>query len=99
MNAADEVGAPATVRIVPTVTAISSAGSVARNTVFPITTRVALRGTTTTVAGMPVTLQRRAAGSSAWSTVSSRHHQLGGHRDVDGEAERHHRPTGCCRVG
>ncbi|MET0929643.1 MAG: M4 family metallopeptidase, partial [Aeromicrobium sp.] len=72
VNAADEVGEPATVRIVPTVTAISSASSVARNAVFPITTRVALRGTTTTVAGMPVTLQRRAAGSSVWSTVSGR---------------------------
>ena len=72
VNEAAQTGAPATVRIQPTSTAISSASSVARNAVLPITTRVTLRGTRTTVAGMPATLQRRSAGSSVWSTVSGR---------------------------
>ncbi len=72
VNEAAQAGAPATVRIDPTTTAISSAARVARNAVFPITTKVTLRGARTTVAGMPVTLQRRSAGSTAWSSVSSR---------------------------
>ncbi len=72
VNEASQAGAPATVRIDPTSTAISSASRVSRNVVFPISTRVVLRGTRTNVAGMPVTLQRRSAGSSTWSTVSNR---------------------------
>jgi hypothetical protein len=72
VNDTDQVGAPAAVRIQPTTTAISAAARVRKSVAFPITTKVALRGTRTTVAGMPVTLQRRTAGSSAWSTVSSR---------------------------
>ena len=94
VNEAAQAGAPATVRIDPTTTAISSATRVARNAVFPITTKVTLRGARTTVAGMPVTLQRRSAGSTVWSSVSSRTTTLGGHRDVDGEAEQHHRLPG-----
>jgi bacillolysin len=69
---AGQLGAPARVRIDPTHTIVSSSGKVARNAVFPVTTKVALRGAGTPAAGMPVLLQRRGAGSSVWSTVSSR---------------------------
>ena len=72
VNEASQAGAPATVRIEPTSTTVSSATRVARNAVFPITTKVTLHGSRTTVAGMPVTLQRRLAGSSVWGDVSRR---------------------------
>jgi hypothetical protein len=72
VNEADQVGAPATLRIDPTLTAVFAASKVRKNVALPVTTRVTLRGSRTTVSGMPVVLQRRLAGSKVWSTVSSR---------------------------
>jgi len=65
------VGAPATVRVYPTVTRVSSSlARVGRNRPFSVTGKVVRRGTAAAVRMMPVVLQRRAVDQSSWRTVA-----------------------------
>ena len=65
------VGAPATVRVYPTVTRVSSSQArVGRNRPFTVTGTVVRRGAAAAVRGMPVVLQRRAVDQSTWQTVA-----------------------------
>ncbi len=71
-NADGSTGPAATLRIYPTVTAITSSTTRAiKGRAFTVTAKVTRRGASTLVAGMPVTLQRHVAGETVWRTVST----------------------------
>ena len=71
VTATGDVGAASSVRIYPTTTSItSSTTNAVKNRAFTVTGKTVRRGTSTTVASMPVLLQRRYPGGS-WATAST----------------------------
>ncbi len=65
------VGASSSVPVYATTDTLTSVAKIAKNKAFTITAKAVRRGTTTAVAGMPVTLQRHLKGKTVWSNVST----------------------------
>jgi hypothetical protein len=72
VNADGRVGTARTVPVYGTATTVtSSVAKAVKNRAFTVTGKVTRRGTSSLVAGMPVTLQRRVVGTSVWRAVSN----------------------------
>ena len=65
------LGAASSVPVYATTNTTTAPASVAKAKALTVTAKVVRRGTTTAVSGMPITLQRRVKGKTAWSTVGS----------------------------
>ncbi|MDX6232631.1 MAG: hypothetical protein QOH68_1619 [Nocardioidaceae bacterium] len=71
VNQTNQAGPAATTRFLATTTTTSATARAAKGKPFTITAKVVRRGMSTLVRGMPLTLQRRLVGKTAWSTLST----------------------------
>ena len=87
VNSNGQVGPAARSTFYPSTTTISTSTTRARKgRYFAVTGKVVRRGTSTVVGGMPVTLQRRMWGKTAWANLSRGNDHVEGDKGVVGQA-------------
>jgi hypothetical protein len=72
VNGANQVSPVAIARLFPTTSSVvASTARAKKNQPFTVTAKVVRRGTSTVIGAMPVVLQRKVSGATAWSNVAT----------------------------